>query len=762
MPVWELCVQEELLKDRLVETAVSDLEALGGWQGLSFLRASKPSGRRNSIIVELRHGLPAETVEISSSMDKGFKHVVMGAADTVAAAHGLYWAWDRLKTCGDIPLVKMVRRPTFKYRFTYISLGSPTQGSLEQALASLRQAARVGVNHVLVYRTENYVPWDGRHGEEAERCRELLREFIEAAHSLHVKVLVYGDEFIYLDSWLEKFGGKPCVSSPGFWKALEEKYRALLRELPELDGVAVRTGEVIPHGGFKAFDVMHSRCPGENYSLEYKYRKFLDTIYGVVVEEFGKIYYHRTWVTNDWEQHSVPEILQRILDGFPRKNFILSIKLTEADQWEYQPLNPTIGAVKHTTVVECETGRAHQWGGPVMDFAAEFIQAGLQYALMRGARGVSAALPSWSASPRQPGYDALPYTVWRLAWNPGEDLEKIVTEWAAQYFGAAAPVVAEVLLKTDDAVRDSYYVAPYAVRVWNPLGHIYGSMFICKGNPFFDNGRGHDEFLKTIYLHCKPCLDRVWELMDRGVATYDEMIEKYLAVKHLVPRKEYRDGFEEVLRHARAVLNLNRLYVKAFTAYFEYREKRSPYWRGRLARLLSELGYAASEYEEKWGLYRLYGIKEFLKLARRALIDPDGLEQLLATSPTTGEVEELVRQHMDKEEKLASRPDAKMILRWEGVVDGRDILHVKGETIQIEHLLAEPIHDVKYVFYEPVAAAPARYAVKRIRCRGAALVLENPSSDNGYTLKIYLDDTAPGPDRYVLEIYRISEGGEGG
>jgi len=754
--VWELHIQEDVLRDRLVEAAISDLKELGNELSIRFIVSSKSSRNVNVIEAKLCQGLPEETVQITSSRLKSdLKRIVLKASDPTGIAYGLYYIWDRMRIYRTIPLINEVRRPAFKYRFTYIPL--TLQGSLKSAMLNLRRAIRVGINHVFILRTEDFIPWNGEHDEKYMRFRELLKRFIDTAHKLHVKVLVYGDEFIYTDSWLKKFGAKLCCSDPALWIALKEKYRALLKGIPELDGVAIRIGEVIPHASFKAFDIIHSRCAGENESLEYRYRKFLETIYEVVVEEFGKLYYHRMWVTNDWEQHSVPEILQRILDGFPKKNFLISIKLTETDQWEYQPLNPTIGAVKHTTIVECETGRAHQWGGPVMDFAAEFIQAGLQYALMKGAKGVLSSLPSWSADPKQPGYDALSYVVWRLVWNPNEDLVKIVSEWARQYFDEAAPIVAEILLRTDDAIRSSYYIAPYATRVWNPLGHIYGNMFVCKGHPLFDNGRGHDEFLREVYLHCKPCLDEVWEFMDKGVALYDEFIERYTAVKNLVLNARYREEFEKILRHARAVLNLNRLYVKAFTSYFKYRESKESYWQQILTKLLAELEGAVSNYEREWGFYKLYGIKVFLKLARMAIVNLDELEQLLATSPTTEEVHSIIKRRMEYEEVEANKPTAKKVLYWEGIVDGRDILHIRERNIRIEHLLAEHIHDIKYEFYEPIPSAPARYVIKRIRCRGTALVLENPSEENDYTLKIYLDDLQPGPDKYIIEVYRISQ-----
>lgn len=753
---WEVYIPYSFSDDNLVENAFKDLGNVGNKRGFVFTRVDKLSGRKNFInFIEVKD-LPKEGVLINSKVVQGVKGIFMKASSPIGCARGLYWLTDRVLKVGTIPLFNGLIKPFFDIRSTYISMVGTDNVSLENALRRIRLAARVGVNHILVSCTENFIEWGDSFDKYARKYRDMLKILIKESHDLHMKVLTYGDEFIYRDEWIKRFCSSLRIGGKGLWNAIKEKYRSLLEDLPELDGVAVRTGEVIQHDGFRSLDILHC-CRDEPYSLVYRYRKILDTIYDVVVREYGKIYLHRTWATNDWEQHSVPEILQQILDGFPKHNFILSIKLTEGDQWEFQPFNPTIGSVPHTTVVELETGRAHQWGGPVMDFAAEYFQAGLQYALMKGVRGVTSSIPNWKPDPKHIGYDALPYVAWRLVFDPYEDLERILDEWAKQFFGEASSIVAKIMLKLDDAVRYSYYVPFYSYRIWEPHSNIYGNMFICKGNPFFDNGRGHDEYLKEIYLNCRPYLRDVWDIMERGVSICDEIIEMYKNVMNLIREEKYRSGFYELLQHMRDVLLLNTLYVKAYMSYFMYRDKRSSYWRSIFSKNLSLLKQLSLRYKDKWNFYKLYGIDEFIMLADTALKDIDYLEYILGNSLDSEGVKRVIRERMRLESEEENKMNKTRVLRWEGVVDGRDLLLIRDSEIRIEHLLAEPITSIKYKFFQPVERRKAHYIVKRIRCRGYAFVLEDPSPRNDYTLKVYIEDTRPSSDKYVLEIYRVDE-----
>ena len=97
----------------------------------------------------------------------------------------------------------------------------------------------VSVNHL--------VPWNSD-AEAATNAKNRveLKKLIDYAHRLHLKYLVYEDEFSYHPSLLAEFGATLSPQDPAFWDALQAKYRRLFQAMPEIDGIRIRTGELTP------------------------------------------------------------------------------------------------------------------------------------------------------------------------------------------------------------------------------------------------------------------------------------------------------------------------------------------------------------------------------------------------------------------------------------------------------------------------------------------------------------------------------------
>ncbi|MGB9605526.1 MAG: hypothetical protein ACPL88_06570, partial [Bryobacteraceae bacterium] len=204
------------------------------------------------------------------------------------------------------------------YRLLHVNLGvsrsfegpsadaAQLSAVLEKFQRSLEVAQRHGYGYVVVAGMEDYVPDEGTAGERAARFRPYLEAAIAAAHARGLKLLLYGDEAIYRPEWLERASAKASVKDPRMWEMLAGKYRRLLRAFPQLDGIAVRIGEVIANRGFEALDLLHSAEGEPDPRVEERIRRYLVTAYRVVAGEFGKMLLLRTWSTSDWEVHSVP------------------------------------------------------------------------------------------------------------------------------------------------------------------------------------------------------------------------------------------------------------------------------------------------------------------------------------------------------------------------------------------------------------------------------------------------------------------------
>ena len=97
------------------------------------------------------------------------------------------------------------------------------------------------------------------------------------------------------------------------------------------------------------------------------------------------------------------------------------------------------------------------------------------------------------------------YTVFRLAWNPNEDVKNIARDFASIYFDKdAANDLADILLLSPNAYKYGIYIEPVAHGDFRSLPHLRLTTFPVKGFPRLDNGKKHLDFLKTIYLRCLP------------------------------------------------------------------------------------------------------------------------------------------------------------------------------------------------------------------------------------------------------------------
>jgi hypothetical protein len=620
---------------------------------------------------------------------------------------------------------------------------------------TLRDVLRFGYNGVVFRGLEHYVPSDDPvYGPRSARYRRYLKAIIAEAHAHHIKVIPYAEEAIYLPAWLEKAGAKASVKDPRFWDAMADKYRRLFRALPELDGVTPCVGEIIPSYDFRALDIVHSQEAEPDPRIEERYRAFFGKVHQVVSGEFGKLMLPWTWATNDWELSAVPDIYQGTFAALPVENLHPVIKLTKHDAWYYgTPFNPTFGQTKHATIALAELGSQYQGLGTVVDFPARWAAAALQYAAERGLNGVMAGQPLQNLI--QPG---VLYVFSRMSWNPKADADAIAREWVAATFGPAASAdVARILFLGSDAARHSFYWQPVALDGWPPQQHIRVNQIILKGNAFWDLGREHDAFLRTIYLKLKPYAEETYAEAGRGKEIVGRMQTLFDGARSRIDPPEAGEKLSQLLRHYDAVTAMTRDYTRLILSYFAYREQPATQARERLERDVAAMRASAKAYRTAHNFFELAGIDQTVTLAERALGDLEKAERILREAPTTDQIRERILEARDENRRLlAAHPEAEKILRWKGSVDARNILRIQGDQIRMERLTGDGIHAVEATFAKPVPReAGGRWAIKPLRPRGTAHVLEAPSEKNGYTLSLYVDDPEASSAVLEFEVYRV-------
>ncbi len=771
---WTIVTGPALERDPAIVAAVEDLQKDGKPLGLTFAHVTQPPGDLRRVIAvgdEARNTLTASLVRdqtvrlVELAAPQGFQVVtravnrapiVVVAGGSVAGdVYGLYWLWDRMRVHKRILPLNVVRRPAFPVRLT--GARTPTQ---------LRNALRYTATWVTGAGILDLVPWDTEpERSRNEANREKLRRFARIVHDYHMKLLAPGDELVYHPELLAKFGAKLDPADPALWKALQEKYRRLLRAVPELDGVQIRTGELTRvRGDYRPFDIMHDP-PSSDWTLERRYRTFLQKMHAVVVGEFDKIYFHRTWVTNAHEQHSDPDVYKRIFTPeVPQRNLYLSPYMSLADRWYYQPYNPTFNLTPHhmLALLSILDYHADANANVCPSFPGQYHQGGLRSILavsQSNVVGVHFGAPSASA------WDTLnltAYTVFRLAWDPHEDLRQIAKDFAAIHLGpAVADEMAEILLLSHRAYKDGIYVKPVAEAIrGNTLPHLRLTRFRMRGTPEIDRGRAHVDWLETsMYEPSRERIDEAVEHLDRGLAAAMEMEKRYEGLAGRIENAKLAKRVGDGLTLTRWLVATNNRYVKTCFAYFRYREKRDATHRDELRQALTELKEARTRFVEAPGFcYHLYGIDQLIRNAEAALADLEKAEHALAGAPAAGEIDALVvRQQQAHTEALAKRSaDAVRVFRWRGRVDGKEIFRVRGKAVEIEHLQDDPIDEEESVFAAALPAREVTVLVKDLTSRDThPFLLEQPTRQNDYTAKIHLFDKLPGYGRWEFELYYV-------
>jgi len=686
----------------------------------------------------------------------------LSAPNVLSLNAAIFWLSDRVACTGKIPDAEHHAVRAFTRSINAIYLPKPTPANItpqaiEAHLDRFRQTAlgmtRYGITDVLIGDFNYVLDWGAGSSELAKGYQEGLRQTIKLAHSMGLRAFLYGDEFIYSPDSLKASGARLSTSDPKFWKYLADKHRAILRAVPELDGIETRAGEIIPWPGVQALDLMHDPGDHGERSLVQNYHEFMRTLDGVVVGEFGKTYIHRTWVTNNWEQHSVPEIYKQIFTpDIPTANYLSSIKLTLTDGWEYQPINPTFGVTRHATVAELQTGGV---ADTVCDYSLGFIQAGMQYALEHGAVGLAWA----TTTTTEPLYESVSYAAWRLSWTPQADLTLILGDWARRRLGpVAAREVPHVFLALGDIFRDNWYLRPVAIRIWTPQPLVNVDFFVVKGNPLFDQGSGQDRFLRDLYLNCKPWLRETMSEVGEGVWRYDEIIRQWTRLRPVLSDPAVGEQLARRFRRAREAMDVYRAYVQTFLICYAYRDTPTNQLHDELAYRLADLSRTFDRYQNSDPAYRPLGIRVFLDIAQRTLANRNRLEKDMKNAPTAEEIEQKLKAAESHDDALARQyPHAPTFLSWTGAVDGRDVLVLQGDKLSDDHWVANYPESVQAHVIRPLPQHPLQYFIARQAGRGWITLLEAPSVENGWTAKIFVDDPLPGTDVYRFELRGVEK-----
>jgi len=213
------------------------------------------------------------------------------------------------------------------------------------------------------------------------------------------------------------------------------------------------------------------------------------------------------------------------------------------------------------------------------------------------------------------------------------------------------------------------------------------------------------------------------------------------------------------------LVKTNNLYVKTFFNYFDYRADPTKNNKNRLQQKSEELYRSMQSFLNTPNcVYRLDGMEQLLQNIKQALKDLPHAEEILAKAPNDEGIKKLISEQQAKSKAvLKANADKLMkIVHWKGRVDGRDLVKIRLDKLEIEHLRYDSIIEKSYEFSNPLPAKEYTVIVKDIQSRSFhPFVLEQPSAENDFTATIYLSDFPEhGYSHWEFEVYYLEKSPE--
>lgn len=769
---WSVHVPQALRDDAALRAAVEDLKNACRRFGITLTATNAgPSGNVTLVGDAHRNPLTAKLVEQGRlelhgvDVPEGFEIRTIGSAQgttmviaggsVIGDVYGLYWLLERLQVEGAMPTINTRREPALAIRH-----------ASGETSSDIRNALRHTFNWVSGQNILHLVPWKSESAKAASvQGRRRAQPLIDLAHHYHMKYLAWCDEITYHPSLWREFGATRDPADPALWRMLQAKYRRLLTAMPELDGVRIRTGELTRvSGDFVAYDVMHE--PEDHpWPLADRYRTFVQKMHEVVVGEFDKIYFHRTWVTNTSEQHSRPDIFKAIFtDAVPTRNLYLSPYMTRADRWFYQPINPTFNLTPHNMVVLLASMDYHSSGRRRVfpTYPGEYFRAVFDHCL---AAERSNLVGMHTSAPREGEWDSTDltgYTAYRLAWEPTLAPRAIAEDFAAIHFGPdAARALGEIVLLSAKAYQHGLYIKPVAESIdGNTLPHLRLTTFVVRGFPSIDRGRAHVEWLrKSMFAPCAGRLKETLAQLDEGLSTARRMLEIFRGARRSVRDPRTAKELDASLHLTHALIETNNFYVRTCFAYFTYMDEGGEKNRRRLKEAADRLQAARDRFIATPGFnYQLLGIDQLLVNTERALSDRAAALADLEDAPDAEEtIRQIAAQRARHARAVGKRPArAKKLLHWRGRVDGKDIVSIRGKTVRVDHISGDPVSGADCSIRVPLPEGEVTVLVEDLGSRAIGpFVLEQPTPRNDFTARILLFDEPPSSGWFEFNLYVV-------
>jgi hypothetical protein len=90
---------------------------------------------------------------------------------------------------------------------------------------------------------------------------------------------------------------------------------------------------------------------------------------------------------------------------------------------------------------------------------------------------------------------------------------------------------------------------------------------------------------------------------------------------------------------------------------------------------------------------------------------------------------------------------------WQGQVDGIVVLRLHGNHLNVQIQEGSPVERQQFQFHDRLPDIHEEARVEMLEGRGYAHIIDQPSSENNYTLSVSIEDRQPGSSFYSIALY---------
>ncbi len=366
----------------------------------------------------------------------------------------------------------------------------------------ISRAAEQGINHIQFC---HHIGMDLQEYLEPDRNRDI-RELIALCHKHGIKAYAWTHE---LDETPERFiqGGKVAAHGDAFWQWMGDRYRTLLKALPDIDGVVVTLTETeVPIDDDNL--VISPLTPLERFSR--MAREIHDVLHPAGKELILRTF---TWIPEDYDW--MLEAFKEIPD-----DITIMTKVNWGDWFQHYPSNPFIGKVApHKQIVEFDlTGQYH--GDTYTPWVyADYLQEQIRYARSQNAAGIIGRT-EWEGHTYGSANEMNGVAFAALAQNPDCDLETLWQDWATKKYGPeAAPHIISALKRSNEIANLVYFTLSFKIFKFSgrmePLSYMDGTRIM------------HCLFCRDVQARWKPELIPIAEeLLNPTMQTLEKSVQE--------------------------------------------------------------------------------------------------------------------------------------------------------------------------------------------------------------------------------------------